>query len=185
MGKEGTPIAGWFLWGKIHKWMIGGGSTILGNHQPSEGVRFFWHVCIFCCIFDGFDSFLNGIWSSKQKREVYCKEHQKWRYFGGISWGLMEEIRDTNTSVAYLLWKWRKALVICHIRIEETSEHGGKTWPCWWFGCHQFYFPINIWFLSSSQLTNSCIFQDGVAKKPPVSLSFTQQKSGHMSLIGS
>ena len=29
---------------------------------------------------------------------------------------------------------------------------------------HQFYFPINIGLLSSSQLTNSIIFQDGVAK---------------------
>ena len=39
----------------------------------------------------------------------------------------------------------------------------------WWFGCHQFYFPRNIGCLSSSQLTNSIIFQDGVFPQPPTS----------------
>ena len=32
----------------------------------------------------------------------------------------------------------------------------------WWFGCHQFYFPINMGFRLSSQLTNS-YFSRGVA----------------------
>ena len=32
--------------------------------------------------------------------------------------------------------------------------------PGWWFGCHQFYFPINIGLRSSSQLTNS-YFSEG------------------------
>ena len=30
----------------------------------------------------------------------------------------------------------------------------------WWFGCHEFYFPINIGLISSSQLTNS-FFSEG------------------------
>ena len=27
----------------------------------------------------------------------------------------------------------------------------------WWFGCHQFYFPMNLGFMSSSQLTDSYV----------------------------
>ena len=38
----------------------------------------------------------------------------------------------------------------------------GNLLPGWWFGCHEFYFPI-IGFRLSSQLTKS-YFQDGVAK---------------------
>ena len=33
----------------------------------------------------------------------------------------------------------------------------------WWFGCHQFHFPRNIGFRSSSQLTNS-YFSEGWPK---------------------
>ena len=45
-----------------------------------------------------------------------------------------------------------------------------KTYSGWWFGCHEFYFPINIGLLSSSQLTNSIIFQRG-GQKPPTSIN--------------
>ena len=38
----------------------------------------------------------------------------------------------------------------------------------WWFGCHVLNFPINIGLLSSSQLTNSIIFQRG-GPGPPTS----------------
>ena len=43
----------------------------------------------------------------------------------------------------------------------------------WWFGCHQFSFPINIGNNSSSQLTIRHIFLRGVAKnhQPAISLS--------------
>ena len=37
---------------------------------------------------------------------------------------------------------------------------------------HQFYCPRNIGLLSSSQLTNSNLFQDGVAKKPPTRYTY-------------
>ena len=43
------------------------------------------------------------------------------------------------------------------IKMIEDSQAG------WWFGCHQFYFPINIGFLSSSQLTKS-YFSEGWRK---------------------
>ena len=35
-----------------------------------------------------------------------------------------------------------------------------KVKPGWWFGCHEFYFPIQLG-MSSSQLTNSNLFQRG------------------------
>ena len=47
--------------------------------------------------------------------------------------------------------------------------NGRMTNSGWWFGCHFLDFPINIGFLSSSQLTN--IFQRG-GPGPPTSTSF-------------
>ena len=48
-----------------------------------------------------------------------------------------------------------------------SSETQGMSWnnylqiiPGWWFGCHEFYFPINIGLHSSSQLTDH-IFSEG------------------------
>ena len=48
------------------------------------------------------------------------------------------------------------------IDLEDMFQKNGIIWlsGCW-FGCHQFYFPINIGLRLSSQLTH--IFQDGVA----------------------
>ena len=40
----------------------------------------------------------------------------------------------------------------------------------WWFGCHLDYFPIHIGNLSSSQLTDSIIFQGRGGPGPPSSL---------------
>ena len=55
------------------------------------------------------------------------------------------------------------------------------TRPGWWFGCHQFYFSRNIGLLSSSQLTNSNLFQEGWPNHQPVycwpDCIFPQEKS--------
>ena len=42
-----------------------------------------------------------------------------------------------------------------HTTPRDFEVHQGYILSDWWFGCHQFHFPINIGFLSSSQLTNS------------------------------
>ena len=42
----------------------------------------------------------------------------------------------------------------------------------WWFGCHQFYFPINIGFMSSSQLTNSYFSEGWPNHKPDIVVFF-------------
>ena len=41
-----------------------------------------------------------------------------------------------------------------------SDVHSQKALWCWWFGCHQCYFPINIGLRLSSQLTKS-YFSEG------------------------
>ena len=67
--------------------------------------------------------------------------------------------------------RWCQQALTCLQR--SMSEQWPEQWPKpqltsynhqmpgWWFGCHQFYFPRNIGFRLSSQLTNSIIFQRG------------------------
>ena len=43
----------------------------------------------------------------------------------------------------------------------------GKWWSGWWFGCHFLNFPINIGFLSSSQLTKSYFSEGWVYNHQP------------------
>ena len=58
-------------------------------------------------------------------------------------------------------WNWQE-LAMCANRNCDVSNTG------WWFGCHQFYFPRNIGFRSSSQLTFTHIFfRTGWRFKPP------------------
>ena len=39
--------------------------------------------------------------------------------------------------------------------VSNRLQNQFQMFTGWWFGCYQFYFPINIGLLSSSQLTNS------------------------------
>ena len=52
------------------------------------------------------------------------------------------------------LHRRRQRVSVDHAAGGLDSETG------WWFGCHEFYFPINIGFMSSSQLTKS-YFSEG------------------------
>ena len=45
--------------------------------------------------------------------------------------------------------------------LKVTNPRNCPRTTGWWFGCHQLYFPIHILFMSSSQLTNSNLFQRG------------------------
>ena len=51
---------------------------------------------------------------------------------------------------------WRSFMIF------QRGSNQPPTISGWWFGCHQFYFPINIGLLSSSQLTFT--FFRGVAQ---------------------
>ena len=51
--------------------------------------------------------------------------------------------------------KWWQVFRKANQRETATQHFNG-----WWFGCHQFYFPIHIGLLSSSQLTHS-YFSEG------------------------
>ena len=46
------------------------------------------------------------------------------------------------------------------LAVQRTGT-GRKQGPGWWFGCHQFFIFPEILGISSSQLTNSIIFQRG------------------------
>ena len=50
----------------------------------------------------------------------------------------------------------------------------------WWFGCHQFYFPMNIGFMSSSQLTDSYFSGRGGRNGPPSSFLFFPESHGEI-----
>ena len=49
------------------------------------------------------------------------------------------------------------------LELVESSSTKKASSTGWWFGCHQFYFPINIGFRLSSQMTNS-YFSEGWLK---------------------
>ena len=53
----------------------------------------------------------------------------------------------------------QKVIIIWWITFSLQSSHHLKSPSGWWFGCHQFYFPIQLG-ISSSQLTNS-YFSEG------------------------
>ena len=53
------------------------------------------------------------------------------------------------------------------IAVQSTESFQWKyVWKCWWFGCHEFYFPI-YWVAKSSQWTNS-YFSEGWPNHQPV-----------------
>ena len=49
-----------------------------------------------------------------------------------------------------------------------SNQYSWNIYSGWWFGCHEFDFPINIGLLSSSQLTNSYVSGRG-GPGPPTS----------------
>ena len=80
------------------------------------------------------------------------------------------ELFDHATGVAFWTVDWVDFWILT---LDWFSNHIG------WLvvtGCHEFYFPINIGFLSSSQLTKSYF---SVAQKPPTSVCIVIPRNPH------
>ena len=66
------------------------------------------------------------------------------------------------------IWRtWSRAKLRRGALVKPVPLAGSGGWlkngpfGGWWFGCHQFYFPMNIGFMSSSRYWRSHIFQRG------------------------
>ena len=58
-------------------------------------------------------------------------------------------------------WFLDEAVWVFGRRMSFLIFGNDTCWSGWWFGCHFLHVPINIGFMSSSQLTNSNTFQRG------------------------
>ena len=85
-----------------------------------------------------------------------------WPYESPHLWGynqLTETSHQVESGISWVIRGWfPMALKL------PWGKHPFRTG--WWFGCHQFYFPINIGWISSSQLTN-LYFSEGWLNHQP------------------
>ena len=105
------------------------------------------------------------MWGYEDVKMWRCEDVRMWRCEDVMMWG-REDVKMWGCEVVKMwrcddvkMWKYADPT----FRRTLRSDALGKNKAGWWFGCHQFYCPIHIGIMSSSQLTNS-YFSEGWLK---------------------